>query len=219
MFCVLPTDVRIDIVLSLPSGKMVQSWRGVPPYVDLCELGIKGARKSYTILKGSSVVEDNQRVWQEGERNTVELTKVICCEAKIVLHLYVCLGIGDEFTALRVCDCMIPVTSQKMPARQCLERLYNTLLWSDDEAKRHLVALLREDIKSNQVLRRDLLRFATGKDESHLGHVKIVAVLDEDDNRFALRMKTEHFLLIDEPAPAHLQAARHKILDLSVGVV
>ena len=143
---------------------------------------------------------------------------VICREAKIVLHLYVCLGIGDEFTALRVRDCVIPVTSQKMPARQCLERLYNNLLWSDDEAKRHLVELLREDIKSNQVLRRDFLRFAC-KDESHLGHVKIVAVLDEDDNRFALRMKTEEFLLIDDPAPGLWQAARHKILDLSVGVV
>ena len=217
MFCVQSTDVRIDIVLSLPSGKTVQSWRSIPPYVNLAELGIKGARKSYKILKGSSVVEDNERVWQ-GER-TVELTMVICREAKIVLQLYVCLGIGDEFTALRLCDCVIPVTSQKMPARQCLESLYNRLLWSDDEAKRHLVALLREDIKSNQVLRRDLLRFATSKDECHLGHVKIVAVLDEDDNRFALRMKTEEFLLIDDPAPWLWQATRHKILDLSVGVV
>ena len=63
MFSLFPTDVRIGSVLSLPSGKTVQSWRSIPPYVRLCDLGIRGARKSYSTSKESNVVEGTHQ-WE-----------------------------------------------------------------------------------------------------------------------------------------------------------
>ena len=219
ILCLLPTAVRLNIVLSLHSGKKVQSWQNTPPYIRLSELQIQAARKSYNILKQTKVIEDHDRIWQEGEGYTVELTMVVCCEASLELNLYLCLGIDDDYTALFWDSCVIAAVSPQMPARHCLEKLYDHLLCSDDEAARHLVALLKEDLRSSQVLRRDFLQFARrAKNECNLGHVKAVAMLNED-NRFALRMKTEYFLLIDEPTPGQLQAARHTILDLPIGDV
>ena len=214
------TAIRVNITLRMPSGEMVGSWRNCPPYIHLSQLQIPGARKSYKILKQTKVIEDHERIWLEGDPQKVELTMVKCCEQYMVLHIYLCMGIEDAYTAIRFpsSSVQVPVTTQKMPARQCLAVFYGHLLGTGDESAQHLVALLREDLKTAQVLRRDFLQFTRGKNQGHLGHAKAIVMLGAD-NRFCLQMKTEYFLLIDEPTPGQLQLARHMILELPIGDV
>ena len=57
----------------------------------------------------------------------------------------------------------MPALGQKVPACDGLRVLYDHLLSTGDEATRHLVTLLREDLTARQVLRRNFLQFVTGK--------------------------------------------------------
>ena len=117
---------------------------------------------------------------------------VKCCEQYLVLHIYLCLRIEDDYTAIHfpATSVTVSATSHRLPARQGLGAFYEQLLSTSDEAAHHLVALLREDLRATPVLRRDFLQFTMGKNEGHLGNVKVVLMLDSD-NRFCLRMKTE----------------------------
>ena len=220
VLCLMPNAVRLNITLRMPSGETIQSWRNTPPYIHLSELRIPGARKSYKILKQTRIIEDHHEIWQEGDGEVVELTMVKCCEQYLILHVYLCLRIEDDYTAIRfpATSVTVSATSHRVPARQGLGAFYEQLLSTSDEAAHHLVALLREDLRATQVLRRDFLQFTTGKNEGHLGNVKAVLMLDSD-NRFCLRMKTEFFLLIDDPTPRQLRLAKEMILELPLGDV
>ena len=165
VLCLMPNAVRLNITLRMPSGETIQSWRNTPPYIHLSELRIPGTRKSYTILKQTRIVEAHHQIWQEGDGEAVDLTMVKCCEQYLVLHVYLCLRIEDDYTAIRfpVSSVTVPATSHKLPARQGLGAFYEQLLSTSDEAAHHLVALLREDLRATQVLRRDFLQFTRAK--------------------------------------------------------
>ena len=71
---------------------------------------------------------------------------------------------------------------------------------------------------ARQTLKRDLLPFAAGKEEGHLGHVKAVVMLDQD-NRFVLRLKKEYWVLVEEPTPDQTQSIKAAILELIEGEI
>ena len=180
VLCMIPSTVRLHVTLRLPSGKEIKSWPSTPPYINLQQLQIPGVRRSYRVLKQTAALEDNDRIWKEGEDEIVELTMVKVCEPYILLHIYLCLGFDDDYTAFRFCSVQVPVTSSKTPARVCLEAAYGHLLTTGDEVAGHLVSLLREDLTAAQVLRRDFLQFVTGNDHYHLGDVRAVVRLDDE---------------------------------------
>ena len=70
-------------------------------------------------------------------------------------------------------------------------------------------------VNVRDVLRRDLLPFAVSTEQdTHLGHVKAIALL-EDDKRFVLRLKTDIFVLDDTPTEAQVRAIKETLLELS----
>ena len=80
--------------------------------------------------------------------------------------------------------------------------------------EKHIVAMLEEDLNVRDVLRRDLLPFAVStKQDSHLGHVRAIAMLD-DDQRFVIRLKTEMFVLEDPPTKAQERAIKEMLLEI-----
>ena len=81
---------------------------------------------------------------------------------------------------------------------------------------RRLVTLLREDLAARQVLRRNFLQFARGENEGHLGHVKAIVTLDED-NQFVLRLEKAYWVLVDDPTQEQTHAIKAAILDFSDG--
>ena len=172
------------------------------------------------MLRRTDIIEDRARLWEEGEALTIDLTLMKCCAQHFVLHLYVCLGIDNDYTAyrLRGSSVHVPAMTRKVSARESLRVLYDQLLNTRDEAICHLVALLREDLTARQVLRRDFLRFARGKNEGHLGHVKAVVMLDQD-NRFVLRLEKAYWVLVDEPLQEQEQAIKTAILGIMEGKV
>ena len=105
--------VRLQICLRMPSGAELMSWANAPPYFRLGDLNIPGPRAAYKVLKQAEIIEDRDTVWKEGDATTVDLTFVRCCSPHFVLHLYVCLGIDDDYTALFWDSCVIPAVSQK----------------------------------------------------------------------------------------------------------
>jgi len=216
----VPTPVRLQIFLRMPSGAELMAWPNAPPYLRLGDLGIPGARASYKVLKQAEIIEDRERIWKEGEALTVDLTLVKCCDQHFVLHLYVCLAIDHDYTAYRLpgCSVHVPAVTQKLPARDGLRVLYDHLLNTGDEAIQHLVTLLREDLTARQVLRRDFLQFAKGKNEGHLGHVKAVVMIDHD-NRFVLRLEKAYWVLVDDPTQEQAQAIKAAILEINEGEV
>ena len=110
----------------------------------------------------------------------------------------------------------VPAVTHKVPARDGLQALYDHMLSRGDEAIRHLAGLLREDLTARQVLRRNLLQFARGENEGHLGHVKAIVMLDEDD-RFVLRMEKAYWLLVEDPTQQQTQAIKAAILEINEG--
>ena len=96
-----------------------------------------------------------------------------------------------------------------------LRRLYLQLLDAGGVFEKHIVAWLEEDLNVRDVLRRDLLPFAVSTEQdNHLGHVKAIALL-EDDQRFVLRLKTDIFVLNDNPTEAQVRAIKETLLELS----
>ena len=170
------------------------------------------------MLEQSDIIEDHARIWREGEASTVELTIVKCCSAHFVLHLYVCLDIDNDYTAYRLpgASVRVPAAAHKVPARDGLRVLYDHLLSTGDEAVRHLAGLLREDLTARQVLRRNFLQFVTGKNEGHLGHVKAIVMLDED-NRFVLRLEKAYWVLVDDPTQEQTHAINAATLEIDEG--
>jgi len=209
--------VRLQICLRTPSGVEFMSWANAPPYF---RLGDPVPRASYKVLRQSEIIDDRARVWKEGEALTVELTMVKCCDQHFLLHIYVCVGIDNGHTAYRLpgCSVKVPAVTHKVPARQGLRILYDHMLSTGDEAICHLVALLREDLTARQIMRRDFLQFARGKHEGHLGHVKAIVMLDED-NRFVLRLEKAYWVLVDEPTQQQTQAIKAAILEINEGDV
>ena len=195
-------------------------WPSAPPYIQLSELCIPGSRASYKVLKQAEIIEDGDRVWKEGEAPMVDLTLVRCCKQHFVLHLYVCAGTDNDYTAYRLQGCFVnvPAVARKVPAREGLRVLYEHLLKTGDEAVRHLVALLKEDLTARQTLRRNLLQFSWGKKNEALGDVRAVVKLDED-NRFVLRLEKAYWVLVDDPTHEQAQAIKDVILQLPVGDV
>ena len=210
--------VRLQICLRMPSGAELMSWANAPPYLRLGDLQIPGARASYKVLKHSAIIEDHARIWREGEASTVDLTMVKCCSPHFVLHLYVCLEIDNDYTAYRLpgSSVRVPAATHKVPARDGLRVLYDHLLSTGDEAICRLVTLLREDLTARQVLRRNFLQFATGKNEGHLGHVKAIVMLDEDI-RFVFRLDKAYWVLVDDPTQEQTQTIKAAILEISAG--
>ena len=103
--------------------------------------------------------------------------------------------------------------THKVLARDGLRVLYEHLLNTCDEAICRLVALLKEDLTARQVLRRNFLQFVRGKNEGHLGHVKAVAALGEED-RFVLRLENAYWVLVDDPTEEEARAIKGAILQL-----
>ena len=107
----------------------------------------------------------------------------------------------------------MPALGQKVPACDVLRVLYDHLLSTGDEATRHLVTLLREDLTARQVLRRNFLQLVTSQNKGQLGHVKAVATLDED-NWFVLRLENAYWVLVDDPTEEQARAIKGAILQL-----
>ena len=133
------------------------------------------------------------------------------------MHLYVCVNTDNNYTAYRLpnSSLCVPAVTHKVPVRDGLRYLYGHLTNAGDETAQHLVRLLREDLTAGQVLKRDLLQFARGKNQGHLGHVKAIVMLGDDD-MFALRLKTENWILVDNPTYQQAQAIKEAILELAL---
>ena len=93
--------------------------------------------------------------------------------------------------------------------------LYLKLLAAGGVFENYIVAMLEDDISVRDVLRRDLLPFAVSTEkDAHLGHVRAIAML-EDDQRFVLRLKKEMFVLEDAPTAEQTRAIKDNLLELS----
>ena len=209
--------LRVSVVLRLLSGKKIREWHTCAAYTRLCDLRIPRARNTYAILKQGRALADHQRIWEDGEPEKVELTMVIIREAYFVFHLYLHVGGAEEYTAFLLPGFSVPVaaSSEKVPLRIGLRLLYQQLLEAGGDCEKHVVLMLQEDIEYGRVLRRDLLPFAVATNkEMHLGHVRAIAML-EDDQRFVLRLKKEMFVLEDAPTAEQTRAIKDNLLELS----
>ena len=142
---------------------------------------------------------------------------VVIREAYFVFHLYLHVGGPEEYTAFLLPGFSVPVAapSEKVQLRVGRRLLYQQLLEAGGDFEKHVVLMLQEDIEYRAVLRRDLLPFAVATDkEMHLGHVRAVGML-EDDQRFVLRLKKEMFVLEDNPTKEQEMAIKANLLELS----
>ena len=112
---IVPTSLRVSVTLRMLSGDLVMDWPVCAPYHRLGDLAIPGIRKTYTIVKQGQALEDHDRVWLEGDPDSVELTMVIIRESYFVFHLYVHLGGPGEYTAFLLpgFSVTVPASSQK----------------------------------------------------------------------------------------------------------
>ena len=214
---IVPTSLRVSVTLRNMSGEQLMVWPECAPYHRLGDLGIPGIRKSYTILKQGQILDDHHRMWLEDEPHAVELTMVIIRESYFVFHLYMHVGGPGEYTAFLLPGFSVPVpaSTDKIKLRVGMSLLYMQLLEEGGAFEKHVVAMLRADIMVKGVLRRDLLPFAVSTEQdSHLGHVRAIAML-EDDQRFVIRLKKEMFVLEDTPTKAQERAIKENLLELS----
>ena len=73
---VVPTSVRIQIVLRGISGEEIMAWPDARPYLRLCDLVIPSASALDKVLKQDRLLEKHDRIWMEEESLSVELTMV-----------------------------------------------------------------------------------------------------------------------------------------------
>ena len=76
LLTVVPTTVRINIVVRAISGEEVKRWTHAPPYLFLRDLEIPSAHASDVVLKNCHMMMKEDRVWLEGEDPTIELTLI-----------------------------------------------------------------------------------------------------------------------------------------------
>ena len=213
---IVPTSLRVSVTLRNMSGEQLMDWPACAPYHRIGDLGIPGIRKSYTILKLRQILDDHHRIWLEDEPHAMELTIFVIRESYFVFHLYMHVGGPGEYTAFLLSGFSVPVpaSADKIKLRVGMCLLYVQLLETGGAFEKHVVAMLRAGIMVKGVLRRDLLPFAVStKQDSHLGHVRAIAMLD-DDQRFVIRLKTEMFVLEDTPTKAQERAIKEMLLEI-----
>ena len=108
----------------------------------------------------------------------------------------------------------VPAPSNKVLVRDALKLLYQQLHETGDVFEMHVMGMLKEDISARAVLRRNLMPFIVANDkEPHLGHIKAIAMLEEDE-WFVIRLKKEMFVLWETPTDQQVREIKDNLLAL-----
>ena len=89
----------IAVTCRWPSGDVFITRQRCQASLRVADLGIPLARRAYTLLKGSTVMEDEMRFWNEGDNTSAELTCVMTRPSFFVMNVYIGVCIENDYTA------------------------------------------------------------------------------------------------------------------------